>query len=95
MRDSDAQPLRPEDVARVRGQGQVVRMRLERSSDDASFGQAEEGVEVTQGVAQLALGIVNAYLIGEAGGPGYWSMPERRGTPKRYAPRRRSGSGRE
>jgi hypothetical protein len=32
-------------------------MRLERSSDDASFGQAEAGVDVTQGVAQLALGL--------------------------------------
>jgi Metallo-beta-lactamase superfamily len=78
MRGSDAQPLRPEDVARVRGEGQVVRMRLERSSDDASFGQAEAGVDVTQGVAQLALGIVNAYLIGEAGGP--WVLVDA-GTP--------------
>jgi hypothetical protein len=56
-------------VVRVRGEGRVVRVRLERPSDDASFGQTEAGVEVTQGVAGLALGVVNAYLVGEAGAP--------------------------
>ena len=39
------------DVARVRGEGHVVRVRLERPSDNASFGQTEAGVEMTQGVA--------------------------------------------
>ena len=38
--------------------------------EDRSFRQAEAGDEVVApGVARLALGIVNAYLVGEAGGP--------------------------
>jgi glyoxylase-like metal-dependent hydrolase (beta-lactamase superfamily II) len=65
-------------VARVRDEGQVVRVRPERHSDDASFGQTEAGVDVTQGMTRLALGIVNAYLIGEAGGP--WVLVDA-GTP--------------
>lgn len=44
-------PPRPKDEARVRGEGHVVRVRLERPSDNASFGQTEAGVEMTQGVA--------------------------------------------
>jgi glyoxylase-like metal-dependent hydrolase (beta-lactamase superfamily II) len=78
MRSSDAQPPRPEDVAQVRGEGHVVRVRLERPSDDASFGQTEAGVEVTQGVARLALGTVNAYLVGGAAAP--WVLVDA-GTP--------------
>src|SRR5215208_4989795 len=46
--------------------------------DDASFGQTEAGVEMIQGVARLALGVVNAYLVGEAGG--YWVLVDA-GTP--------------
>jgi glyoxylase-like metal-dependent hydrolase (beta-lactamase superfamily II) len=65
-------------VARVRGEGHVVRVRLERPSDDGSFGQTEAGVEMTQGVARLALGVVNAYLVGEAGAP--WILVDA-GTP--------------
>jgi glyoxylase-like metal-dependent hydrolase (beta-lactamase superfamily II) len=41
--------------------------------EDRSFGQAEAGDEVvTTGVARLALGVVNAYLVGEVGGP--WAL---------------------
>jgi hypothetical protein len=53
-------------------------VRLERPSDDASFGQTEAGVDVTPDVTRLALGIVNAYLIGEAGDP--WVLVDA-GTP--------------
>jgi glyoxylase-like metal-dependent hydrolase (beta-lactamase superfamily II) len=65
-------------VARVRGEGHVVRVRLERPSDDASFEQTKAGLEVTHSVARLALGIVNAYLVGEAAGP--WVLVDA-GTP--------------
>jgi glyoxylase-like metal-dependent hydrolase (beta-lactamase superfamily II) len=65
-------------VAPVGGEGHVVRVRLERPADYASFGQAEAGVEVTPDVTRLALGIVNAYLVGEAGGP--WVLVDA-GTP--------------
>ena len=47
--------------------------------EDRSFRQAEAGDEVVApGVARLALGIVNAYLVGEAGGP--WVLIDA-GTP--------------
>ena len=65
-------------MARVGGEGHVVRVRLERPADYASFGQAEAGGEVTPDVTRLALGIVNAYLVGEAGGP--WVLVDA-GTP--------------
>jgi glyoxylase-like metal-dependent hydrolase (beta-lactamase superfamily II) len=65
-------------VAWVGGEGHVVRVRLERLADYASFGQAEAGVEVTPDVTRLALGMVNAYLVGEAGGP--WVLVDA-GTP--------------
>ena len=65
-------------MARVGGEGHVVRVCLERPSDDVSFGQTEAGVEVTQDVARLALGVVNAYLVGEAGAP--WILVDA-GTP--------------
>ena len=46
---------------------------------DGSFGVAEAGdEEVAPGVARLALGVVNAYLLGEVGGP--WVLVDA-GTP--------------
>ena len=47
-------------------------------SDGTSFARAEAGVEVTPGLAPLDLGIVNAFLIGEVGGP--WVLVDT-GTP--------------
>jgi glyoxylase-like metal-dependent hydrolase (beta-lactamase superfamily II) len=65
-------------VARVRGEGHVVRLPLEQRLVRGAFGQPEASVEVTQGVTRLDLGIVNAYLLGEAGGP--WILVDT-GTP--------------
>jgi hypothetical protein len=64
-------------------------------SDDASFGQIEAGVEMTQGVARLALGVVNAYLVGEAGSLGTGrrrNAGERRKDTRRGAEAVRAGS---
>jgi glyoxylase-like metal-dependent hydrolase (beta-lactamase superfamily II) len=65
-------------VARVRVGGHVVRLPLERRLVRGAFGQPEAGVEVTPGATRLDLGIVNAYLVGEAGGP--WVLVDT-GTP--------------
>jgi glyoxylase-like metal-dependent hydrolase (beta-lactamase superfamily II) len=65
-------------VARFRSEVHGVRVRLERPSGETSFWRAGAGVEVTHGVARLALGVVNAYLVGEAGGP--WVLVDA-GTP--------------
>lgn len=53
-------------------------MPLEQCLVRGAFGQPEASVEVTQGVTRLDLGIVNAYLVGEAGGP--WILVDT-GTP--------------
>jgi glyoxylase-like metal-dependent hydrolase (beta-lactamase superfamily II) len=64
--------------------------------EDRSFGQIEAGEEVvTPGLAHLALGVVNAYLLGEVGGP--WVLVDA-GTPGnaeriRAAAQRRFGAG--
>ena len=36
---------------------------------------------MTHGVARLALGVVNAYLVGEAGGPWVLELPGTPGNP--------------
>jgi glyoxylase-like metal-dependent hydrolase (beta-lactamase superfamily II) len=53
-------------------------VRLEGRLVRGPFGQPEAGVEVTPSVTRLDLGIVNAYIIGEAGGP--WVLVDT-GTP--------------
>jgi deazaflavin-dependent oxidoreductase (nitroreductase family) len=74
----DGRP-RQEDVARVRREGHVVvRVRLDRPLGTTSFGQAEAGDEAAPGVARLALGVVNAYVVGEVRGP--WVLVDA-GTP--------------
>jgi glyoxylase-like metal-dependent hydrolase (beta-lactamase superfamily II) len=65
-------------VARFRSEVHVVRVRLECPSGETSFWQAGAGVEMTQGVTRLDLGIVNSYLVGDAGGP--WVLVDA-GTP--------------
>jgi glyoxylase-like metal-dependent hydrolase (beta-lactamase superfamily II) len=65
-------------VAWFRSEVHGVRVRLERPSGEPSFWRAGAGVEVTHGVERLALGVVNAYLVGEAGGP--WVLVDA-GTP--------------
>jgi hypothetical protein len=51
---------------------------IDLGKEDRLFGQVVAGEEVAPGVVRLALGVVNAYLVGEVGGP--WVLADA-GTP--------------
>lgn len=52
---------------------------IDLGEEDRTFGQTEAGEEVAPGVARVALGEVNAYLVGEVDGP--WILVDA-GTPR-------------
>jgi deazaflavin-dependent oxidoreductase (nitroreductase family) len=75
---SDGRP-RLVDVARVKGEGHVViRIRLDWDAYAATGAEGEAGEEVAPGVVRIPLRIVNAFLVGDPGGP--WVLVDA-GTP--------------
>jgi glyoxylase-like metal-dependent hydrolase (beta-lactamase superfamily II) len=68
-----------EELVDAIGRSGLSFVAIDLGEEDRSFGQAEAGDEVVApGVVRIALGVVNAYLVGEAGGP--WVLVDA-GTP--------------
>ncbi len=86
----DRMPIHEELVDAIERSG-LSFVAIDLVEEDRSFGQIEAGEEVvTPGLAHLALGVVNAYLLGEVGGP--WVLVDA-GTPlKRHTSARPSRS---